>query len=93
MQNFPTHNHVKSTSFILETFTKMEKEYKFLGQELKNETVTKGKGPEPMGMFMYMVLKKHNLVQEDLKNELKHLGTFDFYESLHLMKGVQNEQK
>lgn len=93
MQNFPTHNHVKSTSFILENFTKMEKEYKFLGEELKNETITKGKGWEPMGMFMYMVLQKHNLVSEDLENKLKHLGTFNFYESLCLNQGVQNEQK
>lgn len=82
MQNSPTHNHIKSTNFILENFTKMEKEYKFLKEELENETITKGKGWEPMGMYMYMVLKKHNLVNEDLKKELKHLGTFDFYESL-----------
>lgn len=83
MQNFATSKHISSTPLILENFKEKEKEYKFLKEELKNETtITKGKGWESMGIFMYMILKKHNLVSEDLKNELKHLGTFDFYESL-----------
>lgn len=35
-----------------------------------------------MGMSMYMLMHKHNLIDENLKRELAYLGTFDFYENL-----------
>lgn len=72
-----------STHHIESSFLKEKNKFSI------EETSLIKKGWEPMGMSMYMLMHKHNLIDENLKRELNHLGTFDFYESL----GIQNEQK
>lgn len=80
---------VESTYHIQSAFLSFEKQNKFSQEEISSIQ----QGWEPMAMSMYMLMHKHNLIDENLKGELEYLGTFDFYNSLCLNQGVQNEQK
>ena len=67
-----------STHHIQSAFLSFEEKNKFS----KEESNSIQQGWEPMGMSMYMLMHKHNLIDENLKRELAYLGTFDFYKNL-----------
>lgn len=75
--NFPQ-KYKDSTPHIQSVFLGFEKNQKFTEDEINSIA----KGWEPMGMSMYMLMLKHNLIDENLKRKLENLGTFDFYERL-----------
>ncbi len=76
--DFPQ-NYQASTSYIHTIFNELKKQQDIFSNE---ELSSIKQGWEQSGMSMYMLMHKHNLVDEKLKNELKHLGTFGFYQNL-----------
>ncbi len=72
-------NYIDSTAHIMALFSKLEKGNKFKQDERERAI---GSNTDKMGINMYIILHNNNLIDDNLRNLLINLKTFDFYDSI-----------
>lgn len=72
-------NYIDSTAHIMVLFSELEKKNKFKQEERERAI---GRNIDKMGINMYIILHNNNLIDDNLRNILTNLKTFDFYDSI-----------